>query len=156
MLHSIAKFCFHHFVVVIVFWMLVLAGTLGASASLGSNWMEQGSLKGTESAKANDLLNKELPEQASGAGGGTGHIVFHSTDKILTHKVAIEKYLNKFNFYNNTLTKIQLGYTINTAYNFNVSLGYNYRYQDFLGFNASNNRTTFYTISLKSNLFNTY
>ena len=75
--------------------MLVLAGTLGASASLGSNWMEQGSLKGTESAKANDLLNKELPEQASGAGGGTGHIVFHSTDKILTHKVAIEKYLNK-------------------------------------------------------------
>ena len=95
MLHSIAKFCFHHFVVVIVFWMLVLAGTLGASASLGSNWMEQGSLKGTESAKANDLLNKELPEQASGAGGGTGHIVFHSTDKILTHKVAIEKYLNK-------------------------------------------------------------
>ena len=95
MLHSIAKFCFHHFVVVIVFWMLVLAGTLGASASLGSNWMEQGSLKGTESAKANDLLNKELPEQASGAGGGTGNIVFHSTDTILTHKGAIAQFFNK-------------------------------------------------------------
>jgi hypothetical protein len=64
--------------------------------------------------------------------------------------------LNKFNFYNNTLSKIQLGYTINIAYNFNVSLGYNYRYQDFLGFNDSNNKTTFYTLSLKSNLFNTY
>ena len=64
--------------------------------------------------------------------------------------------LNKFNFYNNTLSRIQLGYTINPAYNFNVSLGYNYRYQDFLGYNDFNNKTTFYTISLKSNLFNTY
>ena len=33
--------------------------------------------------------------------------------------------LNKYALYNNTITKIQLGYTINTAYNFNVSLGYN-------------------------------
>jgi hypothetical protein len=64
--------------------------------------------------------------------------------------------LNKFSLYNNTITKIQLGYTINTAYNFNVSLGYNYRFQDFLGFNESNNKTTFYTISIKSNLYNTY
>ena len=54
------------------------------------------------------------------------------------------------------ITKIQLGYTINAAYNFNVSLGYNYRFQDFLGFNESNNKTTFYTISIKSNLYNTY
>ncbi len=64
--------------------------------------------------------------------------------------------LNKYALYNNTITKIQLGYTINTAYNFNVSLGYNYRFQDFLGFNSSNNKTTFYTISIKSNLYNTY
>ena len=64
--------------------------------------------------------------------------------------------LNKYALYNNTITKIQLGYTINPAYNFNVSLGYNYRFQDFLGFNKSDNKTTFYTISLKSNLYNTY
>ncbi len=64
--------------------------------------------------------------------------------------------LNKYALYNNTITKVQLGYTINTSYNFNVSLGYNYRFQDFLGFNSSNNTTTFYTLSLKSNLFNTY
>ena len=64
--------------------------------------------------------------------------------------------LNKFDLYQNTISKIQFGYTINSAYNFNVSLGYNYRYQDFLGFNTSNNKTTFYTLSLKSNLFNTY
>lgn len=64
--------------------------------------------------------------------------------------------LNKFSFYNNTIQKFQVGYTINTAYNFNVSLGYNYRYQDFLDYKASSNKTTFYTLSIKSNLYNTY
>ena len=64
--------------------------------------------------------------------------------------------LNKYALYNNTITKIQLGYTINPAYNFNVSLGYNYRFQNFDGFDSSDNKTTFYTISLKSNLYNTY
>jgi len=39
--------------------------------------------------------------------------------------------LNTYRFYNNTIYKVQLGYTINMAYNFNVSLGYNYRAQDF-------------------------
>ncbi len=64
--------------------------------------------------------------------------------------------LNKFDLYNNTYSALRLGYTINVAYNFNVSLGYNNRYQDFYAFNASNNRTTFYTLSLKSNLYNSY
>ncbi len=64
--------------------------------------------------------------------------------------------LNTFDFYTNTISRIQLGYTVNTAYNFNVSLGYNYRYQDFYTFKASSNKTTFYTLSLKSNLYNTY
>lgn len=64
--------------------------------------------------------------------------------------------LNSFSFYKNTLAKIQLGYTINTGYNFNVSLAYNYRNQDFYDFKSSNNKTSFITLSLKSNLYNTY
>jgi hypothetical protein len=64
--------------------------------------------------------------------------------------------LHHFSFYQNTLAKIQLGYTINTGYNFNVSLGYNYRNQDFYDFKSSNNKTSFITLSLKSNLYNTY
>jgi hypothetical protein len=64
--------------------------------------------------------------------------------------------LHRFSFYQNTLAKIQLGYTINTGYNFNVSLGYNYRNQDFYDFKSSNNKTSFITLSLKSNLYNTY
>jgi len=64
--------------------------------------------------------------------------------------------LNGNPLYKNTIANIQLGYTINTAYNFNVSLGYNYRDQNFYDFKLSNNKTTFYTISVKSNLYNTY
>lgn len=64
--------------------------------------------------------------------------------------------LNNYSLYNNTIGRVQLGYTINHAYNFNVSLGYNYRYQDFLSFSSSNNKTSFYTLSIKSNLYNTY
>jgi hypothetical protein len=64
--------------------------------------------------------------------------------------------LNTFSFYKNTLAKIQIGYTINTGYNFNVSLGYNYRNQNFYDLKASNTKTSFITLSLKSNLYNTY
>ena len=64
--------------------------------------------------------------------------------------------VNNYEFYQNTITRLQIGYTINPAYNFNVSLGYTYRYQDFLGFNASNNKTTLVSVSLKTNLYNTY
>ncbi len=63
---------------------------------------------------------------------------------------------NKADLYYLDFSKIQLGYTINPAYNFNVSLSYNTRVQDFLGFNKSNNTTTFYTLSIKTNLYNTY
>jgi len=64
--------------------------------------------------------------------------------------------LNTYDLYTNTMYKIQVGYTINPAYNFNVSLGYNNRNQSFYTFNGSNNQTTFYTLSIKSNLYNTY
>jgi hypothetical protein len=64
--------------------------------------------------------------------------------------------LNNNSFYQNSIGKVQLGYTINTAYNFNVSLAYNYRAQNFSDLKNSNNTTTFYTVSLRSNLFNTY
>lgn len=64
--------------------------------------------------------------------------------------------LNKFELYNNSIFRTQIGYTINTAYNFNISLGYNYRQQQFPDFKLSNNTTSFYTVSLKSNLYNTY
>lgn len=64
--------------------------------------------------------------------------------------------LNSYALYNNSLQRLQFGYTINPAYNFNVSISYNSRNQRFDHINSSNNRTDFYTLSIKSNLYNTY
>ncbi len=64
--------------------------------------------------------------------------------------------LNTDAFYNNVISTLQLGYTVNHAYNFNVSLGCTYRDQKFTSHSESNNKTTFYTLSLKTNLYNTY
>lgn len=64
--------------------------------------------------------------------------------------------INGYDFYTNTFSNFGLGYTINPSYNFNVSLNYINRQQVFTDFNASNNITRFYTLSLKSNLYNTY
>lgn len=66
------------------------------------------------------------------------------------------KTLSTYPLYKTLFASAQFGYTINTAYNFNVSLGYTNRSQDFYGFNASNNKTNMFTLSLKSNLYNTY
>jgi hypothetical protein len=59
-------------------------------------------------------------------------------------------------FYTNKIAKVQLGYTINPSYNFNVSLGCNYRMQNFSEKEMYNNETTFFTFGIKTNLFNTY
>jgi len=66
------------------------------------------------------------------------------------------KTANNNPLYKNTLAKVQIGYTINPSYNFNVSLGFNYRFQDFLEFSSSNNKTTLWSVSLKTNLYNLY
>lgn len=64
--------------------------------------------------------------------------------------------LNKSDYKKLMNVRILFGYTINTAYNFNVSLGYNYREENFAAAGAFNNITKFYTLSIKSNLYNTY
>ena len=77
---------------------------------------------------------------------------FFMNVKLNTQRLTI----NGYEFYTNTISNFGLGYTINPAYNFNVSLHYVNRQQVFTDFNASNNITRFYTLSLKSNLYNTY
>jgi hypothetical protein len=64
--------------------------------------------------------------------------------------------INGYDFYTNSFSNMGLGYTINPMYNFNVALHYTKRQQVFNDFNASNNITQFFTLSLKSNLYNTY
>lgn len=64
--------------------------------------------------------------------------------------------LNNYDLYKNSIYRIQAGYTINTAYNFNVSVAYLNRNQNFYAFNKSNNITSVFSVSIKSNLYNTY
>ncbi|MBS1636078.1 MAG: hypothetical protein JST26_09195 [Bacteroidetes bacterium] len=63
---------------------------------------------------------------------------------------------SNYALYNNLLGQFKVGYTINPAYNLHIALTYNYRKQDFLSFPLSNNTTSFFSISLKTALYNTY
>lgn len=51
---------------------------------------------------------------------------------------------------------LKLGYTVNPAYNTNISIGLNYRLQDYFGVSVSNNKTAYVYLSFKTSLFNCY
>ena len=64
--------------------------------------------------------------------------------------------LNNYSLFTNNIFNFKVGYTINTAYNANVSIGFSYRAQDYFGFTASNNKTTYLYVSFKTSLYNAY
>lgn len=64
--------------------------------------------------------------------------------------------LNQKAYYNNSLAQFRLGYTINPAYNLNISLIYNYRSQDYQAPVKSSNHTSYFSISLRTTFYNTY
>lgn len=61
-----------------------------------------------------------------------------------------------YSLFTNQIANLKLGYTINPAYNANISIGMLFRTQDFFGFNASNNKTAYLYLSFKTNIYNTY
>ena len=60
------------------------------------------------------------------------------------------------NYYYNNILNLKFGYTINTAYNLNLSLGYTYRNQNFTNFRNLNNETGYFYLGLKTGLYNNY
>lgn len=64
--------------------------------------------------------------------------------------------VNSYSLYTNNIFNVKVGYTINPAYNANVSLGLTYRDQDYFGFNISSNKTAYLYLSFKTSLYNTY
>ena len=56
----------------------------------------------------------------------------------------------------NQIVNVKLGYTINPAYNANISLGVNYRLQDYFFTKVSDNKTAYLYLSFKTNLYNAY
>lgn len=64
-------------------------------------------------------------------------------------------YLN-YGFYSNQFVNLKFGYTVNPAYNANISIGLLYRTQDYFGFTVPNNKTAYVYLSFKTSLFNSY
>ncbi|MFN8016220.1 MAG: MMPL family transporter [Acidimicrobiia bacterium] len=94
MIHAITRFCFRHRILVISIWFFALIVLTTISGLLGPKWLEQGTLKGTESTAALELLRKERPDIAQQASASTGRIVFQSKDNIVNHKQEINQFLN--------------------------------------------------------------
>lgn len=63
---------------------------------------------------------------------------------------------NGYSLFTNQITNLKFGYTINPAYNANISIGFMYRAQDYFGFNVSNNKTAYLYLSFKTNIYNNY
>lgn len=58
--------------------------------------------------------------------------------------------------YNLSFLGGKIGYLINPAYNLNVSLGFNYRMQNFYTFNTLNNETSYIYLGIRTSLYNLY
>ena len=68
-----ARWCYRHRIVVVVAWLLILGGVIGADRTLGNAYSNSFTLPGTESAKALSLLSAALPKQS----GDSDSIVWH-------------------------------------------------------------------------------
>ena len=68
-----ARWCYRHRIVVVVAWLLILGGVIGADCTLGNAYSNSFTLPGTESAKALSLLSAALPKQS----GDSDSIVWH-------------------------------------------------------------------------------
>lgn len=124
------------------------------------NDVKQGAYQNPMDATSNQSYTHYNQSLANTLGFGTELIVLSSYKHsrfFINAKLNLQyKTFNTSPLYKTVFTNVQVGYTVNSAYNFNVSLGYTNRGQDFYGFNASNNKTNMFTLSLKSSLYNTY
>ena len=89
---TLARWCVRHRFVVLVIWIVVFGGLTTLSISLGANYRDSFSLKGTESTKAYELLTRgttEPPDKDS--------VVFHTRqpgDTIAAHSAEIQQAIN--------------------------------------------------------------
>ena len=64
--------------------------------------------------------------------------------------------LNGSDLSENQIANLKIGYTINPAYNANISLGLSYRVQDYFFTKVSDNSTAYLYLSFKTSLYNAY
>jgi RND superfamily putative drug exporter len=63
-LSALARWCYRHRLIVVLLWLIAVAGLGVASKAVGSAYSDNFSLPGTESTKALQLLQKSLPAQS--------------------------------------------------------------------------------------------
>src|SRR3984893_15776998 len=64
---------------IVLGWIVALVGAYGASSAVGSNFSNSFSLKGTDSQRAVDLLNRALPAQS----GDSDQIRYHARSGVV-------------------------------------------------------------------------
>ncbi len=75
MLERLGTFAARRSWIVIVGWLIILGGLLGARQAFGGEYVNNYTVSGTDSATGLDVLNSTFPQQ----GGYAGQIVFHAT-----------------------------------------------------------------------------
>jgi hypothetical protein len=124
------------------------------------NFVSEGSYNNVENEKTNQAYSHYNQNLAFTLGHGRELIVMANYkikrfDLILKYNYQEVLSNKKVNYFNNIIN-LRLGYTINTAYNLNASLGYTYRSQNFANFNNLNIETGYFFIALKTSLYNFY
>src|SRR4030088_3467212 len=79
-MRRVARWCVNHRLVVIAAWIAVVVGTVFISSSTGSNYSSGFKLSGTQSAIAQNLLQKASPAAA----GDSEQIVFATHGRSVT------------------------------------------------------------------------
>ncbi|MFF7360072.1 MMPL family transporter [Streptomyces sp. NPDC008125] len=79
-LRRLGAWCARHFVVVLVVWVVALAGLQALVHAYGGDYSDEFSLPGTQSQDGLDVLKAHAPS----AGGYSSQIVLHDADKPLT------------------------------------------------------------------------
>ena len=96
LLFRLGRFAFRHGIQVLIAWVLIAAGALGAGVGLGGQLQDSYAIPGTESQKAIDLLGAVFPQTA----GGSAQIVVQGAsgaDLKTTHDALIEKTVTRVN-----------------------------------------------------------
>lgn len=79
----------------IALWIIVPLTLLILSMMISPKWINVASLPNSESEKAMDILNKELPDSLIEGSFYQGIIVFHAENGIYHHRNEIDKYIKK-------------------------------------------------------------